>query len=203
MPWAMSMPKLAGIPVPADSRDWPTGDGFGASFSRTANWLAFEVDGQTCAVDSRQVRSVLRPPGMAPLPGRDARCPGLLAWHDTALVVLDLGACLGLRPSLGQAASRLLVCHGHEQEQAWGLLVDAVRGFQRIASPEPGWIAVRPGLPPPWNAMFALLPTPGGMSGEVCAMLHVQTLWEGCLSLISNHPAAVGPSLPHHPKDVP
>ncbi|OZB79694.1 MAG: hypothetical protein B7X41_19140 [Microbacterium sp. 14-71-5] len=76
------MPKLAGIPVPADARDWPTGDGFGASFSRTANWLAFEVDGQACAVDSRQVRSVLRPPGMAPLPGRDARCPGLLAWHE-------------------------------------------------------------------------------------------------------------------------
>ena len=201
MPWPMNMPKLPGPPAPADLRDRPAGDAFGTPSPGAASWLAFEVEGQVCAVDSRQIRSVLRPPRMAPLPGRDARCPGLLAWRDSALVVLDLGACLGLRPSLGQAASRLLVCHGHGH--AWGLLVDAVRGFQRIASPEPGWIAVRPGLSPPWSAMFALLPMPGGVEGEVCAMLHLQTLWEDCLSVISTHPVTAGPGLPRHPKDVP
>lgn len=180
-----------------DQKNWSSGDAQGAGWPNPGNWLAFDVDGQICAVDSRQIRAVLRPQNIVPLPGRDVRCPGLLAWQDQVLVVLDLGACLGLRPSRGQAASRLLVCQGHGHAQAWGLLVDGVRGFQRIAMPEPGWIAVRPGLLPPWNAMFALLPIHGHPEAEVCAMMHLETLWEGCLSIMP------GVSTNHQTKESP
>ncbi len=152
------------------------------------SWLLFEVDGQPCGVDSRQVRQILRPSGLSNLPGHNPYCAGLLVWQEIVLVVLDLGCCLGKRASLNQSKSRLLVCQG--PTHTWALAVDAVRGFHRDSALAPESIPVSPGLSPPWNAMFALLPLASAPGGEVCALLHAPALWHGCLAVMSEFSAA-------------
>ncbi|MHB1667286.1 chemotaxis protein CheW [Thiomonas sp.] len=154
----------------------------------SGSWLLFEADGQLCAIDSRQVRQILLPSGFSPLPGHNPHCPGLLAWQGRVLVVLDLGFSLGRRASLGRPQTRLLVCQG--PTHAWAVAVDAVRGFHRDSALAPEWIPVSPGLSPPWNAMFALLPLASAPDGEVCALLHVPALWHGCLAVMSEFSAA-------------
>ncbi len=149
----------------------------------SGSWLLFEVDGQLCGVDSRQVRQILRPSGLSPLPGHNPYCPGLLVWQEIVLAVLDLGFCLGKRASLDQSKSRLLVCQG--PTHTWALAVDAVRGFHQDSALAPELIPVSPGLSPPWSAMFALLPLAFTPDGEVCALLHLPALWHGCLAVMS------------------
>ncbi|MBW4047255.1 MAG: chemotaxis protein CheW [Proteobacteria bacterium] len=149
---------------------------------KPCHWLVLDVDGQACAIGSGQVRQIRRSDGIAALPGRNPWYPGLLAWQGRPLVVLDLGACLGRRPSLGLLAARVLVCQ--LEGECCALVVDAVRGFHREAPGESQRIAVSPGLPPPWSAMTALLPLSLAADGEVCALLHLPTLWDDCLSLM-------------------
>ncbi|WP_231480483.1 chemotaxis protein CheW [Thiomonas sp. FB-Cd] len=150
--------------------------------SKSGHWLVLDVDGQACAIASGQVRQIRRSDGIVALPGRNPCYPGLLAWQGRPLVVLDLGACLGRRPSLGLLAARVLVCQ--LEGECCALVVDAVRGFHREASGESQRITVSPGLPPPWSAMTALLPLSLAADGEVCALLHLPTLWDDCLSLM-------------------
>ncbi|MBU6512143.1 MAG: chemotaxis protein CheW [Betaproteobacteria bacterium] len=150
--------------------------GFGPALA--GSWMLFEVDGQACAVDSRQLRQVALATSLAELPGRRHRVwPGVIAWQQRVLPVLDCGAAMGRRPSLGREGARVLLVQ--DDARLWALLVDQVRGVHQ-EQPE-RLIEVQPGLPAPWNAVRALLPLPAESGGEVCPVLHVPTLCKGCL----------------------
>lgn len=140
-------------------------------------WLLFDVGTQCCAVDSRLVRQILAPPAVHRLPGSSVELPGLLEWRGRAVGVLDLGASLGKRPSLGRAGARVLISDASAQVLA--LVVDAVRGFRREDAALR--IPVGAGLPPPWNAMLALLPLAAQPDAEVCALLDLPRLCAACL----------------------
>ena len=141
--------------------------------SLAGSWLLFVVDGQACAIDSRQLRQIALADALIRLPGpRLAHWPGVLAWQQRVLGVFDCGAAMGRRPSLGAPGSRVLVVQ--DQSRLWALLVDQVRGLHQDSPTR--LIDVQAGLPPPWNAVRALLPLPTETGGEVCPVLHVPTL---------------------------
>ncbi len=157
--------------------------------SLAGSWLLFVVDGQACAIDSRQLRQIALADSLIRLPGpRLERWPGLLAWQQRVLGVFDCGAAMGRRPSLGAAAARVLVVQ--DRSRLWALLVDQVRGLHHDSPTR--LIDVQPGLPPPWNAERALLPLPADHGGEVCPVLHVPTLCQ-------DGPA---PPAPIHPAEL-
>lgn len=150
--------------------------GFGAT--GTASWLLFEVDGQVCAVDSRQLRQIALASSVLALPGRrPAPWPGVIAWQQRVLAVLDCGAAMGRRPSHGGASARVLIVQ--DEARCRALLVDRVRGVHQ-ALPE-RLVDVQVELAAPWNAVRALLPLSDAAAEEVCPVLHVPTLWKGCL----------------------
>lgn len=170
---AASMPPLGFVPTALGS------------------WLLFDVDGQVCAIESRQLRQVALPAAIVALPGRgSAAWPGIMAWQQRPLAVLDCGAAMGLRPSLGGESSRVLVVH--DAGQAWALLVDHVRGVHQ-QGPQ-CLIYVQPGLPAPWNAVRALLPLPPESGGDACAVLHAPTLVQGSLDGLRARDMAGTPS---------
>ena len=151
------------------------------------SWLLFEVDGQACAVDSRQLRQIALAASLAELPGRRHRVwPGVIAWQQRVLPVLDCGAAMGRRPSLGREGARVLLVQ--DDARLWALLVDQVRGVHQ-EQPE-RLIEVQPGLPAPWNAVRALLPLPARSGGDICPVLHVPTLCKGCLEAPRGAPCA-------------
>ena len=157
---------------------------FGSTLA--GSWLLFEVDAQACAVDSRQLRQIALAATIRPLPGKGHRAwPGVMAWQQRVLPVLDCGAAMGRRPSLGRDGARVLVVQ--DDARLWALLVDHVRGVHQ-AQPE-RLIEVQAGLPAPWNAVRALLPLPADSGGEICPVLHVPTLCRGCLEASAGAPA--------------
>ena len=157
------------------------------------SWLLFDIDQQAFALDSRQLRQVLLASSVVRLPGRGcAQWPGVSVWNGRVLAVLDGGAVLGRRPSLGGAGARLLVVH--DEGRTWALLVDQVRGVHQ-EDPQ-RLLDVQAGLPPPWNALRALLTLPQQAGGGACPVLHVPTLVRGSL------PAqAAGPAPDSHPTE--
>jgi hypothetical protein len=159
--------------------------------SAAGSWLVFEVDAQACAIDSRQLRQIALAGSIVRLPGpRHPAWPGIVAWQQRALSVLDCGAAMGRHPSLGGAASRVLVVQ--DEARLGALLVDAVRGLHQESPAR--LIDVQRGLPPPWNAVRALLPLADAVGGEVCPILHVPTLWNGCLRPAGLHGAGLAES---------
>ncbi len=150
------------------------------------SWLLFEVDGQVCAVDSRQLRQIALASSLVELPGQRRRdWPGVIAWQHRVLAVLDCGAAMGRRASLGREGARVLLVQ--DDARLWALLVDQVRGVHQ--APPEQWIEVQAGLPAPWNSVRALLPLPAESGGEVCPVLHVPTLCKGCLEAPSDTPS--------------
>ena len=155
------------------------------------SWLLFEVDRQVCAIDSRHVRQILPGASVVALPGpRPPRWPGVAAWQQRVLSVLDGGAVLGHRPSLGGAAARVLVVH--DAGSPWALLVDHVRGVHQ-EDPR-SLIDVQAGLPAPWSAVRALLPLPAEHGGDACPVLHLPTLYRACLDALAHERAQPCPS---------
>ncbi len=158
--------------------------GFAAALA--GSWLLFEVDGQVCAVDSRQLRQIALASSIVELPGRRPRdWPGVIAWQQRVLAVLDCGAAMGRRPSRGREGARVLLVQ--DDGRLWALLVDQVRGVHQ-AQPEQ-LIEVQAGLPVPWNSVRALLPLPAESGGDVCPVLHVPTLCKGCLEASTDTPS--------------
>ena len=146
------------------------------------SWLLFDVDGQVCAVDSRELRQIALPTALVALPGCAwPAWPGVFAWHQRALSVLDCGAAMGQRPSLGRGSSRVLVVE--DEASLFALLVDQVRELHQ-ESPQ-RLIGVQAGLPAPWNAVRALLPLAPHSGAEAAAVLHVPTLFRGSLDGIA------------------
>lgn len=151
------------------------------------SWLVFEIDAQVFALDSRQLRQILPAGSVVRLPGRGcAPWPGVSAWNGRLLGVLDGGAVLGRRPSLGLPGARLLVVH--DEGRTWALLVDLVRGVHQ-EDPQ-RLIDVQATLQPPWNALCAMLTLPRQAGDEACPVLHLPTLYRGSLPAQAPSPGA-------------
>lgn len=177
-------PQLRRSPPPTEPAALPPMD---VAASVPGSWLLFEIERQVFALESRQLRQVLLATSVVALPGKASPAwPGVSAWNRRVLPVLDAGAVLGRRPSLGGASARLLVVH--DEGRPWGLLVDHVRG---VHQDDPRClIDVQPGLPAPWNAVRALLPLPHDAGDEACPVLQVPTLYRTSLARRTPAPAA-------------
>jgi chemotaxis signal transduction protein len=183
LPMAAPVTESGAAPAPLPAQTLPPMS-FGSTLA--GSWLLFEVDAQACALDSRQLRQIALAATVRPLPGKGHRAwPGVMAWQQRVLPVLDCGAALGRRPSLGRDGARVLVVQ--DDARLWALLVDHVRGVHQ-AQPE-RLIEVQAGLPAPWSAVRALLPLPADSGGEICPVLHVPTLCRGCLEASAGAPA--------------
>lgn len=69
----------------------------------------FEVGGQLLGIDVRQIREVVRPLPLTPLPGAPDPFEGLMDLRGAVFPVLDLGRALGLGPIRPEARSRIAV----------------------------------------------------------------------------------------------
>ncbi len=155
------------------------------------SWLLFEVDGQVCGIDSRQLRQIALAASVCRLPGSpQSAWPGLIAWQQGVLAVLDCGAALGRSASLGGPAARVLVVQ--DRARLWALLVNRVRGLHQDDPAR--LIEVQRGLSPPWNAVRALLPLPVEAGGDICPLLHVPTLCRDCGMPVAAAPMALIPA---------
>jgi chemotaxis signal transduction protein len=139
-------------------------------------WLAFDVGMQCCGIDLRALCEIALPrPPVYPLPGADARLPGVSFWRGAALPLLDVGAVLDSRPSLARDGAQLMICEA--EGERWGWIVDRVRGMRDLGRGDA--ITVGPGLPPPWDAARELL---GGHGDDVCALLQPAALLRHALA---------------------
>ncbi len=173
-------------PAQAGAPGLPSMPAMGFAAALAGSWLLFEVDGQVCAVDSRQLRQIALASSIVELPGQRPRgWPGVIAWQQRVLAVLDCGAAMGRRASLGREGARVLLVQ--DDARLWALLVDQVRGVHQ--APPEQLIEVQAGLPSPWNSVRALLPLPAESGGEVCPVLHVPTLCKGCLEAPTGAPS--------------
>lgn len=94
--------------------------------------LAFDVDGQSYAIDIsivREIRGWTEPSGM---PNTDPYVMGVISLRGEVLTLLDLAAKLGLKTPEINARSVIIVVE--TQEEVVGLLVDSV---SNIIAPSP------------------------------------------------------------------
>lgn len=97
----------------------------------TGEFVVFEVESETYAVESRFVLEVLRGAEVAWIPGVEPPALGIAAWRGELLVLLDTRRLLG-RSGLPVADGAPILVLGEEQA-AFGLPVDAVEGLREIA----------------------------------------------------------------------
>lgn len=107
--------------------------------------VLFDLAGGRFAVPITQVREVIRPPAVTPVPGTPSWLVGLTSIRGDVVSVVDLPAFLQLDDSPSPTRRGLLVAHSADGEVVVGLLVDEVASIRRL--PTDG-----PALPPDLEA---------------------------------------------------
>lgn len=96
-----------------------------------ADYLAFQLGGQTYAVESAAVREAVQPGAITRLPGLPPTLRGLVNVRSRIVPAFDLRPVLNLRPRAESAGAEtmLIVVSGHAE---FGLLVDELLGMRTV-----------------------------------------------------------------------
>jgi purine-binding chemotaxis protein CheW len=96
-----------------------------------ARWVCFGLGGQEYGLPILQVREVLRPVPVEPVPGAPAIVPGVINLRGQVVSLIDLRRYLGLPPAVETAETRIVVV-AYDGE-VFGLLVDRIGEVSKIA----------------------------------------------------------------------
>lgn len=98
--------------------------------------LAFQLRSETFGVSIDEVREILLPKALTPLPRAPGFVKGVLSLRGTVLPVVDLAARLGLPPAPPTRSCRILVLRDGEEHM--GFWVDRVTGVVRFSKGDVG-----------------------------------------------------------------
>lgn len=115
----------------------PPSDGLDVDDDRRPQWLVVTSGGEAFGIPVAQVREVVRPTGLKPVPGAPAIQAGIVNVRGAIVTVLDLGA-LRTGERAVTPGSIVLLQHG---ARPIGLAVDSVQDV-RVAAPD------QPDVPP-------------------------------------------------------
>ncbi|EQD76367.1 twitching motility protein PilI [mine drainage metagenome] len=96
--------------------------------------MAFRVASEIYIADRNNIREIMTPVPLAPLPGAKSWLIGVANVRGQLIPVTDLAAFAGLEPIQMSRTTRLIRIN-HDRNPV-GLLVDEVRGFRRIHETE-------------------------------------------------------------------
>ncbi len=105
--------------------------------------VLFDIAGTRFAVPISQVREVIRPPAVTPVPGTPGWLVGLTNVRGDVVSVVDLPGFLHLDETPTSTRRGLLIAHTADGELVVGLLVDEVASIRRLPTDGP---ALPPGL---------------------------------------------------------
>lgn len=103
-------------------------------FSQLDDYVVFTLSGSDYAVPVRDVAEIGRVPAITRLPNVPDFIRGITNLRGEVVPVLNLPALLGLQDVPLSARGRVLFLQGRDRISASGLLVDEVKGIQRIQS---------------------------------------------------------------------
>lgn len=95
--------------------------------------VAFDIRGETYAIELRHVMEVFRPGEIARLPGAAAPLIGVTAWRGELLPILEMLREHGGQPGDGEQSRVVVVGDGHS---TIGIVADGIRGTIRIRHDE-------------------------------------------------------------------
>lgn len=103
-------------------------------YSQLDDYVVFGLSGTDYAVPVRDIAEIGRVPSITRIPNVPAFIRGITNLRGEVVPVLNLPALLGLQESVLSARGRVLFLQARERVAATGLLVDEVKGIQRIPS---------------------------------------------------------------------
>lgn len=103
-------------------------------FSQLDDYVVFSLSGGDYALPVRDVAEIGRVPGVTKVPNVPEFVRGITNLRGEIVPVLNLPVLLGLQESAPTARGRVLFLQAREPVAAAGLLVDEVKGIQRIPS---------------------------------------------------------------------
>lgn len=93
--------------------------------------LSFRLGSESYAIPVEQVREVLKPWVVTPLPNAPAHVLGVISLRGTILPVIDVAKRLGLSPGVRDEKSRIVVVSLDDEKV--GMVADRVTGVVRFA----------------------------------------------------------------------
>ena len=99
--------------------------------------VLFDIAGTRFAVPISQVREVIRPPAVTPVPGTPGWLVGLTNVRGDVVSVVDLPGFLQLDDRPASTRRGLLIAHTADGELVVGLLVDEVASIRRLPTDGP------------------------------------------------------------------
>jgi purine-binding chemotaxis protein CheW len=103
-------------------------------FSQLDDYVVFSLSGGDYAIPVRDVAEIGRIPAITRIPNVPDFIRGITNLRGEVVPVLNLPTLLGLQDTLPSVRGRVLFLHGGTRGSATGLVVDEVKGIQRIQS---------------------------------------------------------------------